>query len=136
LTVALKVGGKSAPLEQAVSKPKIENGVVVRPGGNVYWAVGGPAGAGFGVKVPALADVLPTEVELAGTKITLKHSIRERDQKKTAAAHGVTVTVDGATKTAKVVLTDHGNGTWQVTAAVFGNGKAAGGGGVKTDLFS
>lgn len=133
MTIALKVGSKSAPLEQAVSKPKAD-----RPGsgGNIYWAIGGPAGAGFGVKVPALADALPQEVELAGTKVALKHSIRERDSKKTAAAHGVTVTVDGATKTGKVVLTDHGNGTWQVTACIYGNGKAAGGSGVKSDLFA
>lgn len=125
MSVTLKVGAKSATLEAATAKKSL----------NTYWALGGAVGSRFGVKVPAFDKALPTEVELAGTKVTLTHKRRERDNKRTATAAGISVTVDGQEKSGKVVITDHGDGTWQVTAAIFGKG-AGGGGQVRDDLFA
>lgn len=123
-SITLKVGSKTAPLGAETAKES----------GNTYYCIGGPAAARFGVKVPALAKALPTEVELAGVKVPLTHKNRDSDGKRQAAAHGVTVQIDGTPKTGKVVLTDHGDGTWQVTAAIFGKGGATRG--VNTNLFA
>lgn len=122
-SIALKVGSKSAPLGEETAKES----------GNKYYVIGGPAAARFGVKVPALATALPQEVELAGVKVPLTLKNRESDGKRQAAAHGIKVKVNGQDKTGKVVLTDHGDGSWQVTCAIYGSGKSANA--VKTDIF-
>lgn len=125
MSVTLKVGSKTAALDAAVAKTS----------GNTYWALGGPAGSRFGVKVPAMTPALPAEVELLGVKVALKHG-SHKDGRKQAAAYGIPVEVSGVKKAGKVVITDHGNGTWQVTAAVFAPGSGGGAGGVRTDLFA
>lgn len=124
--LTLTVAGKAAPLLPRVAKES----------GNTYYVIAGqPQAARFGIKVPEMSKGLPASVEIDGVTIPLAHKVRERDGKATAGNHSAKLTVDGADKTAKVVITDHGDGTWQITAAVFGSGKG-GGNAVNTSLFS
>lgn len=120
-SLTLKVGEKSAALKATAAKST----------GNTYWTLGNPR---FGVKVPALAAGLPTEVEIDGTKIELKAGISPSSGKPQVANHSAPMLVGGCKKKAKVVINDHGDGNWQVIAAVFGEG-GGGSAAPRTDLF-
>lgn len=124
--IKISIAGKAATLLPQVAKES----------GNTYFVLDGkPANARFGCKVPALAAALPTSVEVHGVTVPLTAKVKD-DGRKTAGNHSATITVDGQEKTAKVVLTDHGNGSWQVIAAVFGKGGKTGGGKVNESLFA
>lgn len=111
--LTLTVEGKSAELLPTVAKSTQ----------NTYWVLNGqPQAARFGIKVPAMAKSLPSSVTIAGTTIELKAGVSPSSNKPQVANHSAPVTVDGCPKRAKVVINDHGDGNWQVIAAVFSPG--------------
>ena len=123
--LTLTIAGKAAPLLPLTAKTT----------GNTYWALNGQSQASrFGIKVPALASALPTSVVLEGVTVALKAGTSPSSGKANVSNHSIPLVIDGCAKKGKVVINDHGDGNWQVIAAVFGAG-GGGGSAVNTNLF-
>lgn len=135
MPLTLVVGGSTIPVRPAQAKKQNASG-----GHNTYWAVltpkanGTRVDTGFGVKVPAFGDTLPTQVTLIdqdGTEIVLTlapkaATYQDRETKKQVArkhpAVGVqqTVELSGESKQVKVSISDTGDGQNNLKVTVSG----------------
>jgi polyisoprenoid-binding protein YceI len=115
--LALSVAGKTAPLTTHQVKATVGT---AEP--RFFHCLGDARASRFGVKVKAMSDTIPATAELAGITVELTPGVKD-DGRATAKFYG-NITVDGETKSGKLTITDHGDGTWQVIASVFTAGSA------------
>jgi hypothetical protein len=125
-TLTMTLSGQALPLYPTTAKDS----------GNEYHAFRLPNGkfTGFGEAISALADELPTSVEIEGVTIYLERGMtadkdrsgRKLDQRPKVSYQGHVTLPDGSIKTARVSISLTKDENWNVVAALFGAGGGSG----------